>query len=184
MFLDGLGRQSLAWPPVLPRFPLIPSISEPCQSISLTTTTTLTRLTTLLIPFSIHSKPYMTLTLTWLFKKPSLTQDIWCASIHLEYNSLIKNNTWELTALTPNQHALFSQWVVHIKPDLNPTHTQLKTRLVAKGYEQKLGIDYTETFELILKWVIVRIVVAIIATFGWHIYHLDVITAFLNGKLH
>jgi hypothetical protein len=63
------------------------------------------------------------------------------------------------------------------------THTRLKARLVAKGYEQTFGIDYDETFSPVIKWSTLCLIIALASCFGWPLIHLDVVTAFLNGKL-
>lgn len=107
----------------------------------------------------------------------------WKKAIQSEYDSLIENDTWELTTLPTNRRALSARWVLRIKPDLNPVHTRLKARLVAKGYEQQAGLDYNETFAPVVKWSTLRTVIALAAALGWPIFHLDVVTAFLNGKL-
>jgi hypothetical protein len=85
--------------------------------------------------------------------------------------------------LPPGKKALNSRWVLHIKPDMHPTHTRLNARLVAKGFEQTFGLDYTETYAPVITWSTLCLVIAICVTFGWPIYHVDVVTAFLNGKL-
>lgn len=46
------------------------------------------------------------------------------------------------------------------------------------------GIDYHETFSLVVKIATVRSIVSIVASKGWHIYHMDVYNAFLRGDLH
>lgn len=40
------------------------------------------------------------------------------------------------------QHVLHSKWVYKAKLEINPTRVSLKARLVARGLEQKFGIDY------------------------------------------
>lgn len=107
----------------------------------------------------------------------------WSAAITSEFDSLMENDTWDYCDLPNDRRALDSRWVLRVKHDLNPTHTRLKARLVAKGYEQQSGIDYGETFAPVVKWSTLRTIVAIAAACGWPISHLDVITAFLNGKL-
>ncbi|GKD13546.1 retrovirus-related pol polyprotein from transposon TNT 1-94, partial [Tanacetum coccineum] len=56
-------------------------------------------------------------------------------------------------------------------------------RLVAKGYSQKEGIDFEESFAPITRLEAVRIFVAYDAHKSFLIYQMDVKTAFLNGPL-
>ena len=52
-------------------------------------------------------------------------------------------------------------------------------RLVAKGSKQQYGVDYTETFSLVVKYVTLRMVIAVAKYFVWTIDQPDVVTAFL-----
>ena len=56
-------------------------------------------------------------------------------------------------------------------------------RLVAKGFTQKEGIDYKETFSPISKKDSIRIILALVAHFDLELQQMDVKTAFLNGDL-
>uniref|UniRef100_A0AAV1TCD4 Reverse transcriptase Ty1/copia-type domain-containing protein n=1 Tax=Peronospora matthiolae TaxID=2874970 RepID=A0AAV1TCD4_9STRA len=58
-----------------------------------------------------------------------------------------------------------------------------QARLVAKGFKQKYGIDYTETFSTVVKYVTLRMVVAITKYFDWTLDLLDVVTALLCGEM-
>ena len=58
-----------------------------------------------------------------------------------------------------------------------------KARLVTKGYAQKYGIDYGETFALVARMDTIRAVLAIAAQNQWPVYQMDVKSAFLNGIL-
>lgn len=58
-----------------------------------------------------------------------------------------------------------------------------KDRLVAKGFSQKHGIDYSETFTPVVKPITVRIVLGFVAQFNWSLRQLDVKIAFLHGIL-
>ena len=54
---------------------------------------------------------------------------------------------------------------------------------MAKGYTQKEGVDYEETFSLVVRFASVRLILAIIANLNLELYQMDVKTAFLNGEL-
>ena len=56
--------------------------------------------------------------------------------------------------------------------------------LVAKGYTQKEGIDYKETFSHVSNKDSLIIVMALVAHFDLELHQMDVKTAFLNGDLH
>ena len=54
---------------------------------------------------------------------------------------------------------------------------------MAKGYTQKEGIDYDETFSPVAMLKSVQILLAVAATLDYKIWQMDVKTAFLNGEL-
>ncbi|TYJ96248.1 Cysteine-rich RLK (receptor-like protein kinase) 8 [Cucumis melo var. makuwa] len=56
------------------------------------------------------------------------------------------------------------------------------TRLVAKGFTQTYGVDYSETFSPIAKLNTVR-VLSVAVNIDWSLYQLDVKNAFWNGDL-
>ncbi|GKC68121.1 RmlC-like cupins superfamily protein, partial [Tanacetum coccineum] len=63
-----------------------------------------------------------------------------------ELSTLDSNNTWEITLLPPTKQAIGSKWFYKIKYRANGVVERYKALLVAKGFNQKEGIDYTETF--------------------------------------
>lgn len=93
------------------------------------------------------------------------------------------NTTWMLTPLPPRQKALSSRWVLRKKLD-QTGNIKYKARVVARGNEQREGLDYAETFAPVVKWSTIRLIVALAAVNNWEITHMDVVTAFLNGTIN
>ena len=100
-----------------------------------------------------------------------------------EIASIHNNKTWTLVPLPFNKRAITSRWVYKIKPGINGTADRYKARLVARGFEQKFGIDYSDTFAPVVRWETIRILIALAVHLNWSIHQLDVLTAFLNGIL-
>jgi len=58
-----------------------------------------------------------------------------------------------------------------------------KTRLIAKVYAQREGIDYNEVFSPIVKHSSIRRLLALVAQYDLELDRLDLKTAFLHGDL-
>jgi hypothetical protein len=54
---------------------------------------------------------------------------------------------------------------------------------VAKGYSQVSGIDFNETFALVMEFTSIRILFSIATKHKYSIHQMEVKTAFLNGDL-
>jgi transposase InsO family protein len=107
----------------------------------------------------------------------------WKAAMECELHSIAKNDTWDMVPLPSDRKAISTKWVFRVKTNPDGSIAKLKARLVARGFQQKEGMDYTETFAPVVKWNTLRSVVALAGHHGWELYHLDVKTAFLNGTI-
>ncbi|KAG8486045.1 hypothetical protein CXB51_019337 [Gossypium anomalum] len=94
-----------------------------------------------------------------------------------------KNQTWELVPRPDKRKVIGVKWVYRAKQNTDGSLNKLKSRLVVKGFSQKYGLDYMETFALVARLDTIRLLVAIAAQMGWKIHQLDVKLAFLNGFL-
>ena len=67
------------------------------------------------------------------------------------------------------------------KPNPDGLICKHKARLVVKGYAKQYGVDYQETFAPMARYDTIRLLFVLGAQNSWHIHHLDVKYAFLNG---
>ena len=105
----------------------------------------------------------------------------WQEAIKAEFNSLEKNKTWLLTPLPPNRKSISSKWIFKIKTKADGSLDKYKARLVARGFTQIQGIDYTDTFSPVVKLNSIKVLLALATQHNFEIHQLDVKTAFLNG---
>ena len=54
---------------------------------------------------------------------------------------------------------------------------------MAKGFSQKEGIDYEETFEPVARYTSIRTIMALASIMKWSLHQMDVKTTFLNGVI-
>nr|GEZ51988.1 hypothetical protein [Tanacetum cinerariifolium] len=75
----------------------------------------------------------------------------WVQAMNEKMHALYENNTWDLVELPRNRRAIRSKWVYKTKLKSTGEIDRYKARLVAKGFNPKEGIDYKETFSLVVK---------------------------------
>jgi len=100
-----------------------------------------------------------------------------------EIQALLDNGTWELATLPPGRKAIGSRWVFVIKRNKDGSIDRYKGRVVAKGYSQRPGFDFKDTFAPTAKWATLRAVLAIAALEDLELESIDISSAFLNGEL-
>jgi len=100
-----------------------------------------------------------------------------------EYDALQRNGTWTLVPPSRGMNLIDCRWVFKIKRRADGQIDRYKARLVVKGFKQRYGIDYEDTFSPIVKIATVRLVLSLAVTRGWCLRQLDVQNAFLHGVL-
>ena len=100
-----------------------------------------------------------------------------------EFQSLVKNQTWELQDLASHRQPITCKWLYKLKHNADGLIARYKARLVAKGFSQLSGLDYGETFALVAKGDSIRTLLSIAAAEDYEILQFDIKTAFLYGNL-
>ena len=113
----------------------------------------------------------------------SLEAPYWIEAINDEVESILQNHTWELVDLPPGSKPLGYKWIFKKKMKADGSINKYKAKLVIKGYKQKEGLDYFDTYSPVTRISSIRMLIAIAAIHNLEIHQMDVKTAFLNGDL-
>lgn len=101
-----------------------------------------------------------------------------------EMESLQKNQTWELCELPKGRKALTVKWIYKKKEGIPGVEdARWKARLVARGCNQKEGVDYNEVFSLVVRQTSIKVLLTFVALFDLELEQLDVKTEFFHGEL-
>ena len=90
-----------------------------------------------------------------------------------EMKSFWKISTWKVVDTTKRKLPVGCKWVFTIKCKVDETIERCKARPVANGYTQTYGIDYMETFSLVAKINIVRILLSLAVNLDWPLQQFD-----------
>lgn len=107
----------------------------------------------------------------------------WETAIREEINALKRNHTWDLVELPAGRKPISCKWVFKIKRNDDGSEGQYKARLVARGFTQRQGFDYSETYSPTARLDTLRTVLAVANHERMCIHQMDVKSAFLNGSI-
>ena len=107
----------------------------------------------------------------------------WKKAADEEMKALAAMNVWKLVPLPEGKKPVGCRWVFKVKNKPDGTIERFKARVVAKGYSQKPGLDFSETFAPVVRLNTLRSLLAFAVKKKLIIHQMDVNTAFLNGDL-
>ena len=82
-----------------------------------------------------------------------------------------------------DKNVIGTKWIFKNKLNENGEIIRNKSRLVCKGYAQQEGIDFEETYALVVRHEAIRIFLALSSFRHFKVYQIDIKSYFLNGDL-
>jgi hypothetical protein len=111
----------------------------------------------------------------------------WLAAMRAEEESLRAHAVWRRVPLAEahreGRTPIGCKWIYKLKLNSAGEVERYKARLVARGFTQQRGLDYTETFAPTLLYKTFRVLLTVAAVLDFELNQLDVETAFLYGEL-
>nr|GFA67204.1 uncharacterized mitochondrial protein AtMg00810-like [Tanacetum cinerariifolium] len=116
--------------------------------------------------------------------KEAMADSAWIESMQEEPHQFDRLDVWELVDRPLCKNVINMKWLWKNKRDEENTVIRNKSRLVAKGYAQKEGVDFEESFAHVARLEAVGLFIAYIAHKSFTVYQMDVKTAFLYDTIH
>ncbi|GJT07484.1 retrovirus-related pol polyprotein from transposon TNT 1-94 [Tanacetum coccineum] len=113
----------------------------------------------------------------------AMEESCWIKAMQEEIHEFERLEVWELVPRPDRAMIISLKWIFKVKLDEYSDVLKNKARLVTKGYRQEEGIDFEELFAHVARIEAIRIFLAYDAHKNMIVFHMDVITAFLNGVL-
>nr|GEW76272.1 retrovirus-related Pol polyprotein from transposon TNT 1-94 [Tanacetum cinerariifolium] len=115
--------------------------------------------------------------------KEAMADSAWIELMQKELHQFDRLDVWELVDRPLCKNVINMKWLWKNKHDEENTVIQNKSRLVAKGYAQKEGVDFEESFTPVARLEAVRLFIAYAIHKSFTVYQMDVKTTFLYGTL-
>jgi hypothetical protein len=106
----------------------------------------------------------------------------WIESTESELASMKKKDVWSVVKAT-SQKPIGAKWVFRVKQDQSGRVTRFKARIVAKGFAQRYGVDFWDTWAPVAHYTTIRSLLAFAAREDLTLRQLDADTAFLNALM-
>jgi hypothetical protein len=97
------------------------------------------------------------------FFEESIQKKEWVDAMMKEYQSIIKNDVWEIVPKQKNKDVVSSKWLYKVKHVVDISIEKYKAIFVACVFSQKEGIDYEETSSPIARYTCIKTIIALAA---------------------
>ena len=119
---------------------------------------------------------YKTLSMKNALSTPE--KEEWVKAVETEYSQYCQAEMFKECSLPSGRKAISTRLLMNRKAD-----GRFRPRLVARGYEQKEGIDYKEVFAPVANYSVFRFGIALAAHYGLKARTFDVTAAFAQSKM-
>jgi hypothetical protein len=92
--------------------------------------------------------------------RTALADPHWRRAMEEEYVALLANHTWDLVPCPPGTNVVTGKWLFRHKLTSDGSLDRYKARWVLRGFTQRPGVDYDETFSPVIKFATVRTVLS------------------------
>ena len=99
-----------------------------------------------------------------------MQEPIWVDAMVEEYDSIIKNNAWEIVPRPVDKSVVGSRWIYKVKKVADGSVEKHKARFVAQGFSLIEGINYEENFAPFARYYSIRTILALSVQMGWCIH--------------
>ncbi|WVZ96571.1 hypothetical protein U9M48_042192 [Paspalum notatum var. saurae] len=99
--------------------------------------------------------------------RDALADPHWGRAIEEEYAALLANRTWDLVPRPSGCNVVTGKWIWTYKRRADGTLDRYKARWVLRGFTQRPGVDYDETFSPVVKPATVRTVLSLAISRSW-----------------
>jgi hypothetical protein len=110
-------------------------------------------------------------------------EKVWKDSMTEEYQSILKNDIWDIVPIPEGKSIVTSKWIYKINHAVDVSIEKYKVRFVARGFSQVEGVDYDETFSPVSFYTSICSIIALDSSMGWKLHHTNVKTTFLNVEI-
>ncbi|GBM41317.1 Retrovirus-related Pol polyprotein from transposon RE1 [Araneus ventricosus] len=120
------------------------------------------------------------------FKETQISPDKekWDETMSEEIKLMQNRKVWDPFEPKSNMKVLGCRWVYNIKHDEKNNVKKYKSRLVAQGFKQRPGVDFTDVFAPLVNFDIIKFLfVLLVCISRWNHAQVDVKGAYLYGNL-
>jgi hypothetical protein len=98
------------------------------------------------------------------------SHSLWRDVMMEEYQSIMKNDVWDIVPRPEGKSAMTSKWIYEIKHIVDKSIERHKMRFVVREFSQVEGIDYEETFYLVAQYTSIRMIISPATSMGWRVH--------------